>query len=206
MGAIGCVGAFAISIVNERAYGTFLRLRIAPISRGQILAGKGSACFLACVIEIGLLLATGHFIFGVRLQNAASLALAIASTSAGFVGIMMLLSVLGKTEQAVAGAGWGILIVMAMFGGGMVPLMMMPGWMQRISHLSPVKWGILALEGAIWRGFTLVRCLSPARFCSRSVSSASAPAWRFYRAPRLKKNTAKTRRPNAAMRPRQKRC
>ena len=160
-GLIGCVAAFAISIVNERAYGTFLRLRIAPISRGQILAGKGSACFLACVIEIGLLLATGHFIFGVRLQNAVSLALAIASTSAGFVGIMMLLSVLGKTEQAVAGAGWGILIVMAMFGGGMVPLMMMPGWMQRISHLSPVKWGILALEGAIWRGFTLGEMFIP---------------------------------------------
>jgi ABC-2 type transport system permease protein len=114
-----------------------------------------------CVIEIGLLLATGHFIFGVRLQNAVSLALAIASTSAGFVGIMMLLSVLGKTEQAVAGAGWGILIVMAMFGGGMVPLMMMPGWMQRISHLSPVKWGILALEGAIWRGFTLGEMFIP---------------------------------------------
>ena len=113
------------------------------------------------MIEIGLLLATGHFIFGVRLQNAVSLALAIASTSAGFVGIMMLLSVLGKTEQAVAGAGWGILIVMAMFGGGMVPLMMMPGWMQRISHLSPVKWGILALEGAIWRGFTLGEMIIP---------------------------------------------
>jgi len=50
---------------------------------------------------------------------------------------------------------------MAMFGGGMVPLMMMPGWMQRISHLSPVKWGILALEGAIWRGFTLGEMIIP---------------------------------------------
>ena len=33
--------------------------------------------------------------------------------------------------------------------------------MQRISHLSPVKWGILALEGAIWRGFTLGEMFIP---------------------------------------------
>jgi ABC-2 type transport system permease protein len=29
----------------------------------------------------------------------------------------------------------------------------MPDWMQRVSDVSPVKWAILALEGAIWRGF-----------------------------------------------------
>jgi hypothetical protein len=32
---------------------------------------------------------------------------------------------------------------------------------QRISHLSPVKWGILALKGAIWRGFTLGEMFIP---------------------------------------------
>jgi ABC-2 type transport system permease protein len=26
--------------------------------------------------------------------------------------------------------------------------------MQTVSNVSPVKWGILALEGGIWRGFT----------------------------------------------------
>jgi ABC-2 type transport system permease protein len=35
----------------------------------------------------------------------------------------------------------------------MVPLFALPGWMQTAGTLSPVKWGILALEGALWRGF-----------------------------------------------------
>ena len=65
----------------------------------------------------------------------------------------MLISVLGKTEQAVAGAGWAILLVMSMTGGGMVPLMAMPEWMFKLGHISAVKWSILAMEGAIWRGF-----------------------------------------------------
>ena len=33
----------------------------------------------------------------------------------------------------------------------MFPLFLMPGWMQTVSNVSPVKWGILALEGGIWR-------------------------------------------------------
>ncbi len=36
----------------------------------------------------------------------------------------------------------------------MFPLFLMHGWMLAASDASPVKWGILALEGGIWRGFT----------------------------------------------------
>jgi ABC-2 type transport system permease protein len=42
-----------------------------------------------------------------------------------------------------------------MTGGGMIPLIAMPPWMQAVSNFSPVKWGILSFEGAIWRGFSL---------------------------------------------------
>jgi len=41
---------------------------------------------------------------------------------------------------------------LAMLGGGMIPLFVMPAWLQTASNFSPVKWGIYALEGAIWRG------------------------------------------------------
>ena len=73
----------------------------------------------------------------------------------------MLLSVLGKTEQSAGGIGWAVLLVMAMLGGGMIPLFIMPGWMQTLSHVSPVKWSILAMEGAIWRGFSFGEMMLP---------------------------------------------
>lgn len=44
-------------------------------------------------------------------------------------------------------------MVLAMAGGGMVPLMFMPDWMRTLSHASPVKWTILGFEGVLWRGF-----------------------------------------------------
>jgi len=158
---IGCAAAFAISLVVERTAGTMLRLRLAPILRAQILAGKGLACFVFCVSDCTLLLLIGKFVFDIRTPQPLFLAEAVVAAGICFVGLMMLISVLGKTEQAVGGAGWAILLVMSMTGGGMVPLMAMPKWMVTISHVSPVKWSILALEGAIWRGFSQAEMALP---------------------------------------------
>jgi len=43
----------------------------------------------------------------------------------------------------------------------MVPLAFMPGWLRPFSNISPVKWGIFTLEGAIWRNFSLTEMISP---------------------------------------------
>ncbi|MBI5154278.1 ABC transporter permease [Candidatus Poribacteria bacterium] len=153
-GLLGCVSAFAISLVTERTGGTLQRLLISPMGFAEILAGKGLACFLACVGTTVVLLTIGVLGPGVRVSSFPLLALAIVCTALCFVGVMMFVSVLGKTEASVSGAGWAIFIVWAMLGGGMIPLYMMPPFMQTLSHFSPVKWGVLALEGAIWRDFT----------------------------------------------------
>ncbi|MHC4947715.1 MAG: ABC transporter permease [Planctomycetota bacterium] len=161
-GVMACAAAFGISIVVERTRGTLVRLSTAPITRRQILAGKAAACFVTTVGVATILLLVAAAL-GVRPGWAAvpKLALAVVCVAAAFVGIMMLLSVLGKTEAAAGGIGWGVLIVMAMIGGGMIPLVVMPGWMQSIASISPVKWAILAMEGAIWRGYSYPEMLLP---------------------------------------------
>jgi ABC-2 type transport system permease protein len=153
-GVMGCAAGFGISLVVERSGGTLVRLRTAPIARWQILAGKAAACFATTVCMMTLLLLIAALVFNVRPQSVWLLAAAVICVSLGFVGIMMLLSVLGKTEQSAGGIGWAVLLVMAMIGGGMVPRIFMPSWMQTISQVSPVKWAIHAMEGAIWRGFS----------------------------------------------------
>jgi len=161
-GLIGVAASFGISIVSERTRGTMIRLQLAPISRAHILAGKGLACLLFCLGVNVFLLGFGHLVFGIRIPDFPLLALAVVSAGICFTGLMMFISVLGKSEEGVAGAGWAIMLVFSMTGGGMVPLMMMPSWMVTISHISPVKWGILAIEGAVWRGFTFSEMMLPA--------------------------------------------
>jgi len=160
-GMIGCAAAFGISLVTERTRGTLIRLRIAPLSKIQILAGKALSCFvMTLVISISLLI-VANLVFDVVPGSTANLAAAVFSISVAFVGIMMLLAVLGKTERSAGGIGWAALLVMSMMGGGMIPLFIMPAWMQTVSDFSPVKWSILALEGALWRHFSFGEMLNP---------------------------------------------
>ncbi len=160
-GMTGCAAAFGISLVLERTRGTLIRLRIAPISRMQILAGKAIACFLATITISVCLLLIGAVFFSVRPSSVAHLGVAVLCASIAFVGIMMFLSVLGKTERSSGGIGWAALLLMSMIGGGMIPLFIMPAWMQTLSNVSPMKWALLAIEGALWRNFSLLEMLVP---------------------------------------------
>jgi ABC-2 type transport system permease protein len=159
-GVLACAASFAISIVRERKQGTLLRLQAAPVSRTQVLLGKATACFLAVIGVIVMMAALG-WLLGMRPRSPGLLAGASVCVAFCFVGIMTLMSVLGKTEEAVSGAAWGANMIMAMFGGGMIPLAFMPRFMAALSTASPVKWSILALEGSIWRGFTPTEMLLP---------------------------------------------
>jgi ABC-2 type transport system permease protein len=158
---IGCVMSFAISIVTERVRGTFVRLQTAPLTRAQVLGGKALACFFTITILQIAIFALGVIVFNVRPSSWLLLALACLSATAGFVGFMMMIASFGKTEQAVAGAGWAMLMPMAMLGGAMVPQFLMPAWMLTLSNISPIKWAILGIEGAVWRGFSMSEMLMP---------------------------------------------
>ncbi len=160
-GILGCTATFAISIVKERTHGTFERLRVGPIGLAHILGGKGLACFITCCLIICALYICAKTIFKMPLGSLLLFVLAILCTLLCFVGLMMFICTLGRTEQSVGGAGWALIMIMAMFGGGMVPLAFMPSWLLPFSHVSPVKWGILALEGAIWRNFSLTEMMTP---------------------------------------------
>ncbi len=55
-GLIGCVMTFGISLVTERTHGTLVRLRMAPLTRTQILGGKALSCFTSIMfVEVMLL-------------------------------------------------------------------------------------------------------------------------------------------------------
>ena len=134
---------------------------MAPLTRTQLLAGKAVACFSAIVALEVLIILVGVVFFRVRPASPALLSLAGLSSAAAFVCIMMLAAAAGKTEQAAAGVGWAVMLPLAMLGGGMIPLFLMPSWLVPASRVSPVRWAILSIEGAVWRGFSIREMLLP---------------------------------------------
>ena len=159
-GLIGCAMSFGISLVTERTHGTLVRLRMAPLTNVQILSGKALSCFTS-ILLVELMLLGVALAFGVRPTSYAMLALAGVSAAVCFVGFMMLVASLGKTEQTASGAGWAILMPLSMIGGAMVPTFVMPAWVQSISFISPIRWTMLAIEGGVWRNFSLAEMAMP---------------------------------------------
>jgi len=150
---------FASSLVSERSDGTLQRLRMAPLTRLQLLLGKGFACMMNGLGASVALLTVGILFFEIRVDSYVLLAIGLLTTALCFSGMMMLLASLGKTPAAEEGIALSVLLIMAMLGGAMVPEVVMPPLARTISNYIPVKWAIMAMEGPIRRDFSFSEML-----------------------------------------------
>ncbi len=150
-GLAGCISAFAAGIVGERRRGTLDRLRLAPITGMQLLAGKGLACFTAALLVQALLVVLAVVAFGSHVAQPVMVAVACIASAFAFSGLAMLVAGLARTEAEANGAGRGAILVLAMIGGGTIPLFFMPAFMRTLSNVSPFRWTVAAIEGPFWR-------------------------------------------------------
>ena len=158
-GFVGCIGAFGAGMAEERRRGTFMRLLLAPCTIFSVLAGKSLACFTTCIAMSVFMLLVATLGFHVSVANWPLLALAIVTCSFAFSGFTMALSGLFKNEGSARSAGNAIVLVLVMIGGGTIPLAFMPPFLRTASQMSPFSWAILAIEGAVWRGFAFTEML-----------------------------------------------
>lgn len=158
-GLMGCVMSFASGLAQERTRGTLLRLAVAPVTRRQVLLGKALSCFIACMMVIVLLMVFGRLVLKVEIGDPLLFIVAAAIASFGFSGVMMFLAGIFRTEGGAEGAGRAIVLVLAMIGGGTIPLFFMPKFLLTASMISPFRWAIFAVEGTIWRGLTFTQLL-----------------------------------------------
>lgn len=179
---LGSLMGFGVSLVQERTRGTLARLQVAPINAATILAGKALACAVTQLLVMTLLLLLARFAFNVTVPQPLALISAVLAITVCFSGLMTLMAALADTEQAVNGMGWAVMMVLAMIGGSMIPLFLMPPWLQTVSHISPIKWGILSLEGALWREFSAAEMLLPIGILlAIGLLAYGSGVWRFQR-------------------------
>jgi ABC-2 type transport system permease protein len=160
-GILGCTASFGVGLVMERTRGTLRRIHTTPVAPASVLAARSLACLATVVAVCTLLLIFARLFFHVVPSSIGLLAIAVICVGFAFVGLMMLLANFGKNENSASGLCWGILTLLAMIGGGMVPMYVMPPWMQQIGSVSPVKWAIMAVEGGLWREFTAAEMIRP---------------------------------------------
>ena len=152
-GVFFIITIISASLFREKSEGTFRRLQAAPISRTALLLGKLLPYYLVNLIQIGLMLTVGILIFHIGLGShpLALVPLSLA-TAAAATGMGLLIASLGKTQEQVGSLSTVLSIVMSALGGLMVPISVMPAFMQKLSLVIPHAWALTGFQDVIVRG------------------------------------------------------
>ena len=117
------------------------------VYRGFRNVGTGDAVQLTVMIAFGIL------VFKVPVlgpwPGLVAMVLATAAVAAAFG---MAIAAFGRTEKQVHGYAILVILVMSALGGSMMPIWIMPQWMQDAASFTITKWAVNGLEAVTWRG------------------------------------------------------
>ncbi|WP_299887275.1 ABC transporter permease [uncultured Lacinutrix sp.] len=156
----------SINVVQEKNQGTFVRLRTNPVSYATVLAGKTAVYLVVCIIQFILMLLIGVYLFpsiGLpTLDISGKLPLLfVVAFFAGLaaIGLGLLLGTVAKTHEQSAPFGATFVVILAAIGGVWIPVFAMPKFMQILSNISPMNWGLNAFYDVFLRNGSLLDIL-----------------------------------------------
>jgi ABC-2 type transport system permease protein len=148
----------SINMVKEKNQGTFVRLRTLPVPYATVLGGKSIVFVAVCLIQFALMLFVGVYLFPLlglpKLDVSGRLPLLfLVAFFAGLaaVGLGLLLGTVAKSQEQSAPFGATLVVILAALGGVWVPVFVMPRFMQLLSNISPMNWGLNAFYDVFLR-------------------------------------------------------
>ncbi|MCP4976727.1 MAG: ABC transporter permease [Maribacter sp.] len=148
----------SINMVKEKNQGTFVRLRTNPISYSTVLGGKTLVYLCVCIVQFALMLFVGVYLLPIlglpKLEISNKLPmLFVVAFFAGLaaIGLGLLLGTIAKTQEQSAPLGATLVVILAALGGVWVPVFVMPKFMQLLSNISPMNWGLNAFYDVFLR-------------------------------------------------------
>src|SRR5690606_22320708 len=156
----------SINIVKEKSQGTFVRLRTNPVSYTTVLGGKTLVYLVVCLVQFVLMLSVGVFLFPAiglpTLDISGRLPLLfVVAIFAGLaaIGLGLLLGTIAKTQEQSAPFGATFVVILAALGGVWVPVFIMPKFMQTLSNISAMNWGLNSFYDVFLRQGSLLDIL-----------------------------------------------
>jgi ABC-2 type transport system permease protein len=146
------VFGIAFALVAYRAKGILRRLRLTPMPLGEFATARVLTALTLALAQAVVLLAVGHFAFGVAIAgNLLSLLPLIALGALCFIAIGLLVGSIAKTEDAAAAMANLVTLPMTFLAGVFFPLDSAPGVVQGISKVLPLTYLADGLRGVAVR-------------------------------------------------------
>jgi ABC-type multidrug transport system permease subunit len=136
-----------VLLVVERRRGLLRRLASAPISRGEVVAGKWAGRLVLGLVQVGFALLAGTLLFGMRWGPDVPMVLVVLLAWASLCASLgLLIGTIAPTEGQAVAVGVLVASVLAALGGCWWPIEITPRWMQSLASVLPTGWAMDALH------------------------------------------------------------
>jgi ABC-2 type transport system permease protein len=146
----------SMSIVREREQGTIEQLIVTPIKPLELIVGKIAPYVFVAFFDVLEILAIGVFWFGVPIRGSLGLLLGLSAlfllTS---LGIGIFISSVANTQQEAMLLAFVTMFPSIFLGGFFFPIEAMPGWLQVITYVIPLRYMLVVIRGIILKGVGL---------------------------------------------------
>jgi ABC-2 type transport system permease protein len=158
--------SLAGNMIRERETGCYNRLMTMTCSFSEYVAGKIVVYLVVCLLQLALMILSGIFImplFGLPAlklgSSIAALILMSVGSSLAAIGYGLAIGSIARTNQQASVFGAVSVVILAAVGGVWIPTFLMPRFMQIISYISPLNWGLNGFNDIFVRNAGFVEVL-----------------------------------------------
>jgi ABC-2 type transport system permease protein len=144
----------SLSIVKEKERGTLEQLIVTPITPRQLIIGKLAPFVLISLVVITLVLGASLALFGLSVRGSLlvlyALSLLFMLTT---LGLGLFISTISRTQQqAMMIAVFFFIMPMVILSGFVFPIESMPGVIQAVTYVFPLRWYFVIIRGLFLKG------------------------------------------------------
>jgi len=143
----------SMGLAREREMGTLEQVLVTPIPPSVLMVGKVLPFVVVGLIDLGLALAVGSWVFDVPLRG--SLLFLLVATAAylmSALGIGLFISTVSGSQQQAFMGGFLFMLPAILLSGNMTPISSMPDWLQPVTYLNPLRYYIEIVRANLLKG------------------------------------------------------
>jgi ABC-2 type transport system permease protein len=147
--AMGGLFAMAMTVGNERAFGTLAPILATPASRAAIFLGRALPVVINALVVSAVVFAAGLLLldFSLPLGRVPALAVVVLVTASAATGLGLLLGSIGLRVREVIFLANLVYFLTLLFCGVNVPLDLLPAWLEAFGRALPLTHGLQAARG-----------------------------------------------------------
>jgi len=147
----------SLSIVKEKEKGTLEQLIVTPITPRQLIIGKLAPFVIISLVVITLVLGASLALFGLSVRGSLlvlyGLSLLFMLTT---LGLGLFISTISRSQQqAMMIAVFFFIMPMVILSGFVFPIESMPGVIQAVTYVFPLRWYFVIIRGLFLKGVGL---------------------------------------------------